>query len=110
MTTPTGPRVPAEPRNRVGLSALVISVIGFVLACNARSLEVGWVLLAVAFILGLAGLLQSGKSKKTSTAAVVVSGVGAVVSAIIVVLGASQVIVETFWNLLRYIFMDSGRP
>lgn len=109
MTTPTGPQVSAEPRNILGLTALVIGAIGFVLACSARSLEIGWVLLGVAFILGVAGLLQSGKSKKTATAAVVISGVGVVVSAAMVVFGVSQFILGTFWDLLRYIVIDSGR-
>lgn len=109
MTTPAGLQVAAEPRNRLGLTALVVSIIGFVLACNARSLEVGWVVLGIAFILGVAGLLRSGKSKKTATAAVVISGVGAVVSAAMVVFGVSQFIFGTFWDLLRYIFIDSGR-
>jgi len=110
MTTPTGPQVSAEPRNRLGLTAMAASIIGFVLACNARSLEVGWVLLAIAFILGVAGLLRSGTSKKTSTVAVVISIVGAVVSAAVVVFGVTQFIVGGVWDLLRHIFIDSGRP
>ncbi|MEI6506766.1 MAG: hypothetical protein WCO90_12985, partial [Planctomycetota bacterium] len=70
---------PVGRKNTLGTIALIASLIGFVLACIPASLTVGWFVLPTALILGFAGLLQSGKSKKSSIAAIVISVVGAVV-------------------------------
>ena len=49
---PAGP-LPVKRSNTVGLIALVVGVIGFVFACVPGALVVGWVLLPIAFILGV---------------------------------------------------------
>lgn len=94
----------SAPTNRLGLTALGVCGIGFVLACWSETMTAGWVLLAAAFVLGVAGTLRSGQAKGTSVAAVVGSLVGAAVSALIVIAGVAQFLVEIFWNLARYIF------
>lgn len=77
---PVPPR-PAKQRNVLGIIALVCAVVGFVFSCIPGALIVGWVLLPIAFVLGLVGLFLSGKTKGTSIAAVIISIVGTVVAA-----------------------------
>ena len=107
MTTPPypappGPQASASQKNILGTIALITAVIGSVLACIPASLDVGWVMLAAALVLGFAGLLQSGKTKKTSVAAIVVAIVGAVVSASIVFLTVGDLLFRTvFGGLLN---------
>jgi hypothetical protein len=79
MPQPIGPQAPIKQKNTLGLIALVVSIIGFVFACIKGALIVGWVLLPIAFILGIVALFQSGKTKGTGTAAIIISVVGAVV-------------------------------
>ncbi len=74
-----GPQRPAKEKNTLGLIALIVGIIGFVFACIPGALIVGWVLLPIAFILGIVGLFQSGKAKGASIAAVIISVVGTVV-------------------------------
>jgi hypothetical protein len=69
--------------NVVGIIALVASIVGFVFACIPGALVVGWVLLPIAFVLGIAGLFLSGMTKGTSIAAVVVSIIGTVVGVVV---------------------------
>jgi hypothetical protein len=79
MPQPVGPHAPIKQKNALGLIALVVSIIGLVFACIKGALIVGWVLLPIAFILGIVALFQSGKTKGTGTAAIIVSVVGVVV-------------------------------
>jgi hypothetical protein len=74
-----GPPAPIKQKNTLGLIALVVSIIGLVFACIKGALVVGWVLLPIAFILGIVALFQSGKTKGTGTAAIIISVVGVVV-------------------------------
>lgn len=78
---PPPPAQQATPKekNIPGLIALILSVIGFVFACIPGALIIGWVLLPVAFILGIVGLVLSGKAKGTSIAAIIVAVTGVVV-------------------------------
>jgi hypothetical protein len=84
-----GALAPAKQKNTLGLIALIVGIIGFVFACIPGALIVGWVLLPIAFILGIVGLFASGKAKSTSVAAVIISVVGTVVgvSVFVVVVG-----------------------
>ena len=77
---PVPPR-PVKQRNVLGIIALVCAITGFVFSCIPGALIVGWVLLPIAFVLGLVGLFLSGKTKGTSIAAVIISIVGTVVAA-----------------------------
>jgi len=94
----------------LGLTALIVSIVGSVLACIAETINIGWVLLAVGFILGIAGALRSGTAKRTSIAAIVWAVVGAVVSAGVVLFSVSHLLVEMLWDLLVYIFGGPRNP
>lgn len=76
---PQNPVAPGRGKNTLGLIALIVAVVGFVFACVPGALIIGWVLLPIAFILGIAGMFQAGKAKQTSIAAIVISIVGVVV-------------------------------
>jgi hypothetical protein len=73
------PQALAKQKNTLGRIALIVGIIGFIFACIPGALIVGWVLLPIAFILGIVGLFPSGKAKGASVAAVIISIVGAVV-------------------------------
>jgi hypothetical protein len=79
----------------LGRVALIVSIIGFVFACFPGALVVGWVLLPIAFILGITGLFLSGKAKGASIAGVIISVVG-------IVLG-----VTVFFSLATDAFHDA---
>jgi hypothetical protein len=79
MPQPVTPYASPKPKNTLGLIALAVSVIGFVFACIKGALVVGWVLLPIAFILGIVALFQAGKGKGTGVAAIIISVVGTVV-------------------------------
>src|SRR5258707_24947 len=81
--SPAGPQAPAKRNNTIGLIALIVSIIGFVFACVPGALIVGWVLLPMAFVLGIVGVFLSGKAKGTSVAAIVVSIIGTVVGVVV---------------------------
>lgn len=98
-----------KQKNTLGLIALTLSVVGSVLACIPASINVGWILLAAAFLLGIVGALQSGRTKKGSVAAIVVSVLGAVVSAGIIVFSVSHLFIDLFVNLFGSIFNGSGQ-
>jgi hypothetical protein len=100
------PHAPAKQNNTLGLIALIVGIIGFVFACIPGALIVGWVLLPIAFILGIVGLLASGKAKGTSIAAVIVSVVGAVVG-----VGVFVVVVgDAFGNAFRKSDLSPSAP
>src|ERR1700750_1929491 len=54
--TPAPEQAGARGTNPIGLSALVASIVGFIFACVKGVLVVGWVLLPIAFVLGIVGL------------------------------------------------------
>ncbi|MBM4546841.1 hypothetical protein GS457_19305 [Rhodococcus hoagii] len=80
---PAMPEQPMKQKNTIGLIAVITAAAGFVFACIPGALIVGWVLLPIAFILGIVGLCQSGKVKGTSIAAVIVAVVGTIVGFIV---------------------------
>ena len=96
--------------NKLGRIALAVAVIAAVLSCIAATMDVGWVLLPVAFVLGVVAALQSGKSRKAAVAAIVVSVLGAIASALVIFFGVSGFLFSLFANLFGDIFMNSGRP
>lgn len=71
------------PRNTLGLVALIIAVVGFIFACIPGALIVGWVLLPIAFILGLVSLFMKGRGKGLGLAAIILSVVGTVVAVVV---------------------------
>ncbi len=96
--------------NTLGRIALAVAVIASVLACIQVSMNIGLVLLPVAFVLGVVGALQSGKPRKAAVAAIVVSVFGAIASTLVILFGVSGFLFSLFANLFGDIFMNSGRP
>lgn len=93
---PAMPEQPVKQRNTVGLIAVITAVAGFVFACIPGALIIGWVLLPIAFILGIVGLFQSGRGKGTSIAAVIVSIVGTIVGFIVFFAVVTDAVDEAF--------------
>ncbi|WP_280498654.1 DUF4352 domain-containing protein [Nocardia cyriacigeorgica] len=71
-------------------------MIGFIFACIPGALIVGWVLLPIAFILGIVGVCQSGKTKGTSIAAIIIAVVGTVVGFIVFLTVVSDAFDDAF--------------
>jgi hypothetical protein len=94
---PAAPSSPSkEANNVVGLVALVASVVGLIFACIPGALVVGWVLLPIAFVLGIVGLFLTGKSKITSIAAVPVSIIGTVIGVVVFFTVVSDAVKDSF--------------
>ncbi|MGO3327761.1 DUF4190 domain-containing protein [Gordonia sp. (in: high G+C Gram-positive bacteria)] len=97
---PQGYMPPTPPtdkrRNTVGLVALVMAIVGFIFGCIPGALIVGWVLLPVAFILGLVGLFQAGRGKGTSISAIIVSVIGTIVAAVVFLTVVSDALDDAF--------------
>lgn len=74
---------PKPKRNVLALVALVISIVGFIFACIPGALIIGWILLPVAFILGLVSLFLKGTGKGLGIAGVIISVVGTVVAVVV---------------------------
>lgn len=73
------PAPPAKRRNVVGIIALVVGILGAIFACVPGALIIGWVLLPIAFVLGLVGLFVRNAKRGTAIAAVIISIVGTIV-------------------------------
>lgn len=85
-----------KAKNVPGLIAFIAGVVGFIFACIPGALIIGWVLLPVAFILGIVGLVLSGKAKGLAIAAVVISVVGTIVGVIVFFAVAANSFSEAF--------------
>jgi hypothetical protein len=92
------PPASAKRRNTIGLIAVIASAIGFVFACIPGALVVGWVLLPIALILGIVGVCQSGMTKGTSIAAIIVSIVGIVVGVVVFFVVIGNAFSDAFKN------------
>lgn len=74
------PGPPAKkPRNVVGLIALIVAVVGTVFACIPGALIVGWILLPIAFILGIVSLFLPRKARAMGIIGIVLSIVGTII-------------------------------
>lgn len=67
----------------MGLIALIAGVLGFIFACIPGALIVGWILLPIAFILGLVSLFLKDRSKWMGITALILSVVGTIVGVIV---------------------------
>lgn len=85
--SPTGlpPEPPHKGKNTVGVIALVVAILGFILGCVPGALILGWILLPIAFILGVVGLIIANKPRRAAVSAVIISIVGTIVSALVFV-------------------------
>lgn len=72
-----------KAKNVVGLVALGLGVLGFILGCIPGIMFLGWFLLFVAFVTGIVGLFQKNREKVTSIIAIALSVIGSIVSAIV---------------------------
>ncbi|HIY94373.1 MAG TPA: Ltp family lipoprotein [Candidatus Rothia avicola] len=72
-----------KPKNVVGLVALGLGVLGFILGCIPAVMLLGWLLLFAAFVTGIVGLFQKNKEKVTSIIAIALSVIGSVISGIV---------------------------
>lgn len=85
---------PPAQENSLGKIALVVGIVGFVLACIPPILGIGLTLLGITLILAIVSLFQTGKSKKAGIAALILSVVGTIVGIvmlfIVVFLGARE--------------------
>lgn len=80
----TAPPFPAvKEKNTIGLIAFIVAVVGFIFACIPGALIVGWILLPIAFILGIVALCLKGKKKGLGLAGLIISVVGTVVGFIV---------------------------
>lgn len=93
---PGPPVAPGKQRNTLGLIAIIAAVLGFLFACIPGALIVGWVLLPIAFILGIVGVCQAGKTKGTSIGAIIVAVVGTVVGFIVFLAVVSDAVEDSF--------------
>jgi hypothetical protein len=104
---PVGPQPLARQKNALGLIALVAGIIGFIFACIPGALIVGWVLLPIAFILGVVGLFLSGTTPKgASIAAVIISVVGTIVGVAVF----TVVVRDSFGNAFRKSDLSPSSP
>lgn len=104
------PAQPTKRRNIVGVIALATAVLGFIFGCIPGALIVGWVLLPIAFILGIVGLFMSNRSKGTSIAAVIVSIVGTIVSAVVFLTLVGDAFDDAFNTDTEVSISDTGTP
>lgn len=81
--TPVASAPAKKPRNVLGLVAMILAIVGFVFACIPGALIVGWILLPIAFILGLVAMFQKGKGKGQAITAIIVAVVGTIVGVIV---------------------------
>lgn len=72
-----------KPKNVVGLVALGLGALGFILGCIPAVALLGWLLLFAAFVTGIIGLFQKNKEKVTSIIAIALSVIGSVISGIV---------------------------
>ncbi|WP_326503359.1 Ltp family lipoprotein [Rothia nasimurium] len=72
-----------KPKNVVGLVALGLGILGFILGCIPAVMLLGWLLLFAAFVTGIVGLFQKNKEKVTSIIAIALSVIGSVISGIV---------------------------
>ena len=75
--------MPKKQSNILGLIALIAAVVGAIFACIPGALIIGWVLLPVAFILGLVSLFLKGKSKWMGVTALILSIIGTIVGFVV---------------------------
>lgn len=69
-------------KNVLGLIAMILAILGFVLACIPGVLILGWILLPISFILGIVAVFLKG-TKWQAITAIIVSVVGTVVAAVV---------------------------
>lgn len=85
-----------KKRNVIGIIALVIAILGTILACTPGAAILGWILLPFGFVLGLVGLFISGTSKATAIAAVIISILGTIAGVIFFIAVIDSAVSDAF--------------
>ncbi|GMA35937.1 hypothetical protein [Demequina litorisediminis] len=80
----------------MGRIALGVAIAGFIFACIPGALIIGWVLLPVAFILGIVGATRTGQRKGGSIAAIIISIVGVIVGVVVFLAVVAGAVDEAF--------------
>jgi hypothetical protein len=88
------PPVVVRKLNIIGLVALILAVIGFVLAVIPPTAVVAWILLVPALVLAIIGLTRKGRGKATSLTALILSVVGWLIAIIVTVVVAASTVVS----------------
>lgn len=99
-----------KQRNVLGLVAFIVAVVGFVFACVPGALIIGWVLLPVAFILGLVSLFMKGRGKGLGITAVILSVVGTVVAVVVFFTVVASAFDESFGGSDVSVGASTGEP
>lgn len=81
-----------KPKNTVGIVALALSALGFVLGLFPATALFGWLLLFAGFVTGIVGLFQKFKEKVTSIIAIALSVVGTIASIIAILVFTANTI------------------
>ena len=93
---PSAPEPEKKPRNVLGIVALALAAVGFIFACIPGALIVGWILLPIAFILGIVALFQKDKPKWQGVTAIIVSVVGTIIGVIVFLVVAATAFNNAF--------------
>lgn len=87
---------PKAAKNKIGLIALIVAVLGFIFSCIPGALGLGWFLLFVGFVLGIVALFQRDKAKGLGIAAIIVSIVGTIVGIIVFMAVMANAVSDAF--------------
>lgn len=87
---------PGREKNVLGLTAFIVSIVGFIFACIPGALIVGWILLPIAFILAIVALFLKGKSKVLAITGLIISIVGTIVAALVFLFVVTSAVDEAF--------------
>ena len=101
MTIPTAPETPAvapapgfapaaaKAPNTIGLVAIILAGVGFLMAVIPPTSGFAWIILLAATILGIVGVTRKGQKKGTSIAAMILGVVGWIVSIVVFFISAA---------------------
>lgn len=95
MAMPMAPQGPQKP-NIVGIIAMVAAVVGTALACFKLTMGFGWILLPLAFILGIVALFLKNTGKVAAIIAILLSIVGTIVAACMFIYVVSKDVVDSY--------------
>ena len=84
-TAPSQTPPPAAPSlpNQVGLVALILAAVGFIMGVIPATSGFAWLLFIPALVLSIVGLTRKGKKKGTSVAALVVTIIGWIIAIVV---------------------------
>jgi hypothetical protein len=89
---PQTPIAPTKGKNTIGLVALILAIVGFVLGVLPPTAAFAWLLLLPALILAIVGLTRKDAGKGTSITALILSVVGGIIAIIVAVVTALAVV------------------